>query len=52
MRVLITGINGFVGSRLTKIFNKVGWETGGLVRPGQEALKKYLYKYDGTYHSV
>ena len=52
MKVLITGITGFVGSRLAIKLADNGCEVAGLVRPSNQDESKYLYGYDGTFTSV
>jgi len=52
MKVLITGITGFVGRRLSKKFADMGWVVAGLVRASRKNEIEFLYEYDGTYASV
>ena len=52
MKVLITGITGFIGSRLSIKLANIGWEVAGLVRPTRKDESRCLYEYDGTYTSV
>ena len=52
MKVLITGITGFVGSRLAIKLTDDGCVVAGLVRQNNKRENEYLYGYEGTFASV
>lgn len=52
MNVLITGITGFVGSRLASYFTAKGCAVAGLVRPSRINESENYYEYDGSFSSV
>lgn len=52
MKVLITGITGFIGANLASKLVSENCVVAGLVRPENENNNKDLYAYDGTYKSV
>lgn len=52
MKVLITGITGFVGSQLAEKLTNEGCIIAGLVRPNKKNENKLLYSYDRTFLSV
>lgn len=52
MKILITGITGFIGTGLAAKLTDDGCVVAGLVRPGKKNESKCFYEYDGTFSSV